>query len=202
MNSRTILAVAVVALMAVSFAVPMEQSDSTITSIEIVEGKNIYVDRGNTVTIHLKYTADQNTNCTVSLYDVSSNKEIWSDRLTIDVGTYDDYEIVIDYDKSGAASVPMKLTFMSGSTQVYEDVKFTLTYNTSIWSNPAIYVTIIVIVILVIALVVYKSRMAPSSKNQMTFEQVEAMKAAEKSAKKPAPAKKSERQRYLDSKKK
>lgn len=60
--------------------------------------------------------------------------------------------------------------------------------------------------ILIIAFVVYKSRMAPKKeKNTLTFEQIEAEKQAKKSApaKESAPsAAKTERQRYLASKKK
>ena len=203
MKSRSILALAVLALMALAFVAPMAQADSEVTSIEIVEGKNITVQRGNTVTIHLAYTATQNANCIVSLYDVSSTSPIWSDRMTINVGTYDDFEIPITYDKKGASSVSMKITFMNGSTEVYKDLKFTLTYATSIWDNGAIYGAIIVIIILVVAFIVYRSRTSAATKNKLTFEQIEAAKATEKAPQnEKTTAKKSERQRYLDSKKK
>ena len=97
----------------------------------------------------------------------------------------------------------MKLTYTRGGSDT--SVYFDINYTTSIWSNAAIYIAIIAIVILVIALVLFKSRMAPKQKNQLTFEQIEAEKQAQKTSKpveKKPSASKSERQRYLASKKK
>ncbi len=204
MKFKALLAVAALVLVSLACFVPAESDDAAISSAYIEQGTSIYVDRGSTFTITVKYIADQNTSKTVTVYD-SGNNVVWKDRIAFLVDQYGDtsFDIKINSnDIKSSAPVNMKISFENGA---YKDLYFTLNYNTSIWDNGAIYVAIIVIVILVIALVVFKSRMTPKAdKNTLTFEQIEAQRRVEKEAapaKKSAPVK-SERQRYLESKKK
>ena len=201
MKFKALLAVAALVLVSLACFVPAESDDAKINSAYIDGGSNVYVDRGSTFTVTVKYTASQPETRTVTVYD-SGNNEVWKERIQFKAGDYS-FDIKINSsDIKSQAPVNMKISFENGA---YKDLYFTLNYNTSIWDNGAIYVAIIVIVILVIALVVFKSRMTPKAdKNTLTFEQIEAQRRVEKEAapaKKSAPVK-SERQRYLESKKK
>ena len=201
MKFKALLAVAFLVAVSLFCFAPCEENEATITNAYIEQGSSITVDADKPFTITVHYTNDVNTTKTVKVIDTSNGSTVWEDRIQFNVGEYSfDINLTSDMIKS-SAPIYMKITFENG---VYKDLYFTLNYTTSIWSNGAIYVAIIVIVILVIALVVFKSRMAPkATKNTLTFEQIEAQRQSEKAApvKKSAPVK-TERQKYLESKKK
>jgi hypothetical protein len=188
----------------------MDEDDAKINSVVLENGSKVSMQKGDTVMLVLDFETSGNDTCKISLYDTAKpNTPVYTETKTLSSGS-SKLEIPLSYEKD-ASQVHMMIKFTSTSgTTLYESIYFDLTYTTSIWSNPALYGAIIVVVILVIALVVYKSRMAPKKeKNTLTFEQIEAEKQAQKNAaatqkkeeKKPSAAK-SERQRYLASKKK
>ena len=204
MKSKALFAATLMLAMALAFVIPAGESDGTVSSITVDGGNVIHMERDKSVTIVLTYVADRNDSCVINVYDRSNASVplIEPFTQTFDVTDEGKIEIPFSYNKAGASSVQLKITF---SNDVYKDVYVTVEYSTSIWGNWATYGVIIVIIILIAALVVYKSRAAPKQQNQLTFEEIEAQKKAEKSAapeKKSAPAAKTERQRYLDSKKK
>jgi len=210
MKAKALLTIAVVFALAFAMFVPMDEDDAKINSVVLENGSKVSMQKGDTVMLILDFDTDGMNTCKITLYDTSKpNSPIYTDTQTLKSGE-SQVEIPLSYEKD-ASQVHMKITFTTTSgTTLYESIYFDLTYTTSIWSNPALYGAIIVVVILVIALVVYKSRMAPKKeKNTLTFEQIEAEKQAQKNAaatqkkeeKKPSAAK-SERQRYLASKKK
>jgi len=206
MKTKAIMAALLMAVAAFAFAVPADSGDATITSMSIEGGTNLHVDKGKPFTFTLNYFADRNDTITASVYDVSSpSNPVWSDKVSLIVNDAGKIDVSMQYDKN-ASQVHMKITFMSGSTKAYDDIYFDITYNTSLWDNWAVYGVIILLIVAVLAFVLFKSRSAPKEKNKLTFEQIEAEKNAEKAApapeKKKAPAVKSERQRYLDSKRK
>jgi len=209
MKAKALLTIAVVFALAFAMFVPMDEDDAKINSVVLENGSKVSMQKGDTVMLILDFDTDGMNTCKITLYDTSKpNSPIYTDTQTLKSGE-SQVEIPLSYEKD-ASQVHMKITFTTTSgTTLYESIYFDLTYTTSIWSNPALYGAIIVVVILVIALVVYKSRMAPKKeKNTLTFEQIEAEKQAQKNAaatqkreEKPSAAK-SERQRYLASKKK
>ncbi|MBO4356856.1 MAG: hypothetical protein J5813_01630 [Candidatus Methanomethylophilaceae archaeon] len=198
MKYKAILAVALMLVMAFAVSMPVDESDATIQTVTIDEGKNISVTKGSTVTLNVTYKADRNDTVTVGVYSSSDTKNpIVTQKESILSG---EYTFQIQFSTEDVKEGKMYLDFGSAYSKVY----FDLSYKTSIWSNWTTYMVIIVIIILVVAVILFKSRMAPKQKNQMTFEQIEAQKQAEKTApkkEKAAPVK-SERQRYLESKKK
>ena len=201
MKTKALFAVALMLLMAFAFVIPAEDDDATITSMSIEGGNTITVDQGKTVKIVLDYTTDRNEGCTIKIVKVSDNTTVHNQYYSLVSGA-GSLEIYLD-DLGNTSPGKMKLTYTSGGSDT--SFYFEINYTTSIWSNAAIYIAIIAIVILVIALVLFKSRMAPKQKNQLTFEQIEAEKQAQKTSKpeeKKPSASKSERQRYLASKKK
>ena len=202
MKAKAILVVAVFALSSLALLAPAACYDAEITSMSIEGGNVVTIDRDKGGSITLLYTADRNTTCTISIYDAALSTPVSSREVKLNA----DSDIIVmdlDYNKKGQDQVQMKLTFTNGGTTLYKDIGFTLKYSTSIWSNWAVYGIIIAIVILIIALVVFKSRIAPKKeKNALTFEQIEAEKQAQKEAPKQNKTEvKSERQRYLASKK-
>ncbi len=201
MKAKAVLAVAILFAMAFAVSVPMESGDATVTEIYIEGGNNITVDKDKGTTLTLHYKADKNDTSIVSLYMSSSSEALWSQKIVFDVTDDGTFQIPLDTAGYPNGPVQMKITF---SNNIYNDISFTVNFNTSIWSEWTTYAVILVIVILIIALVVYKSRTAPKAKNQLTFEQVEAMKQAEKNDQgaERKSAVRSERQRYLSSKKK
>lgn len=204
MKSKALLAAALMLAMALTFVIPAGESDGTVSSITVEGGDVIKMDRDKTVEIVLDYVADRNDTCVINVYDRSNPSIPLIEPISQTFEVTDEGKIVIpfNYNKSGAGSIQLKITF---SNDVYKDVYLTVEYNTSIWGNWTTYGVIIVIIILIAALVIYKSRSAPKEKNQLTFEEIEAQKKAERTAapKEKAPAAaKTERQRYLDSKKK
>ncbi|WII06918.1 hypothetical protein PED39_04835 [Methanomassiliicoccales archaeon LGM-RCC1] len=201
MKTKALFAVALMLLMAFAFVIPAEDDDAAITSMSIEGGNTITVDQGKTVKIVLDYTTDRNEGCTIKIVKVSDNTTVHNQYYSLVSGA-GSLEIYLD-DLGNTSPGKMKLTYTSGGSDT--SFYFDINYTTSIWSNAAIYIAIIAIVILVIALVLFKSRMAPKQKNQLTFEQIEAEKQAQKTSKpeeKKPSASKSERQRYLASKKK
>ena len=201
MKTKALFAVALMLLMAFAFVAPVEDDDAAITSMSIEGGNSITVDQGKAVTIVLNYTTDRPEGCYIKIVKVSDNSTVHNQYYSLISGT-STLEITLD-NLGNTSPGKMKLTYTNGGTDT--TINFEINYTTSIWGNAAIYVAIIVIVILVIALVLFKSRMAPKQKNQLTFEQVEAERQAQKTAKpeeKKPSASKSERQRYLASKKK
>jgi hypothetical protein len=206
MKAKAIVAVAL--MLAVSFAlvVPMDSSDADFTKLSLEGGNKVSMEKGDEITLHVDYTSTSMTTLRVIVYDKAGSmaNPVYKQDVTFKVGDHVlDIPFTCDKDSS---PVYMRIAFMQGSTEV-DHIDFEVNYTSSIWSNPALYVAIIVVVILVIALVVYKSRTAPKrDKSTLTFEQIEAERQAQKSAapkKEAAPsAAKSERQKYLASKKK
>lgn len=205
MKTKAILVTAIMVAACFAFVLPAESDDAAITSMSIEGGNTVYADRGKDINFTLKYFADRNDTITVKIFDISApNTAVWTENVNLIVN--DDGYIYVDmsYNKN-APQVQMKITFTAGSNPAYNDIYFTLSYNTSIWDNWAVYGVIIALIVAILALVLFKSRYSsPKEKNTMTFEQIEAQKNAQKVEKpeKKAPAVKSERQRYLDSKKK
>lgn len=203
MKFKALLGIALVLMMAFVVVAPADDSDATVTSMTIEGGDVIKLDKSRGGTLVINYVADENKNTTVRLIDTTNNNvERWSDNIMIKSTDEGKIEIPLDTDNYPSGSVRMKVTFENA--QVYSDLYFKIEYTTSIWSNWTTYVAIIVVIILIAALVLYKSRAAPKEKNQLTFEEIEAQKQAQKAAvkeEKPTAAK-SERQRYLASKKK
>jgi ATP-dependent Zn protease len=204
MKFKAAFAVAVMTLMAFAVCIPAESDDAALKSVTIEQGYNLTFDKDRGMTITVDYKSDKNESCTVTLYNTATSKAVWSQRMDFEVGG-GSFTIPLETQNNelypGNSSTNMKITFTNPA--VYQDVTFTINYTTSIWSNWAIYAAIIIVVILIAALVVFKSRMAPKEKNQMTFEQIEAMKQAEKENQpERKSAVRSERRRYLDSKKK
>ena len=204
MKTKAIIAAAIMVAASFMILVPMLENDAAVNSISIEGGNTITVDRATGGVIVLNYNSTGNSSCTVSLYDAAYSTPIYSELVYFSSGD-GSISIPLVYDKKDQSQVQMKITFKNGSTEVYKDIYFTLKYTTSIWSNWAVYGIIAAVVILIIALVIFKSRSAPKKdKNTLTFEQIEAEKQAQKSAPKETPRSevKSERQRYLASKKK
>ena len=201
MKTKAVLTVALLLAMAFAVAVPMELDDAKVSEIYIEGGNNITVDKEKGTTLTLHYKADKNETCTVMLFMSSSSIPLWSEKIVFDVTDDGTFQIPLDTASYPNGPVQMKITF---SNNVYNDIAFTVNFYTSIWSDWTIYAVIAVIIILIAALVIYKSRTAPKDKNQLTFEQVEAMKQAEKENQgtERKSAARSERQRYLSSKKK
>lgn len=202
MKAKALLTATVVFALAFAMFVPADVDGADINYITLENGNSISMERGSTITLVLDYNVEKNYTCTISIYDSGNGKLVSEGRYSFSVGTHS-LEIPFSYDKD-SSQAHMKITFSNGMS--YNDIFFDVSYTSSIWSNPALYGAIIVVVILIIAFVVYKSRMAPKKeKNTLTFEQIEAEKQAKKSApaKESAPsAAKTERQRYLASKKK
>ena len=201
MKTKAILAVALLLAMAfAAFAVPTEDADAA-NKIEIeLKGGNTYnVSKGSTVNLTLVYTSDRNYSSDVSVYVSGESTPITTEKIRFNVVVDGEFTISFKADKSG----PMYISF--DNEKVHDNIYFKVNFETSIWENWGIYAAIIIVVLLIVIFVIYKTRTAPKQKNQLTFEQIEAERQANKAvASKPkseAPVK-SERQRYLQSKKK
>ncbi len=200
MKSKAILAVALLLAMALAaFAIPAEDTDAANKiEIELKDGNTYNVSKGSTVTLTLVYTnTDRNYSSDVSVYVSGSSTPVTTETIRFIVSDQPvEEKISFTADKSG----PMYISF---TKDVHDKIYFKVNFETSIWDNWGIYAAIIIVVLLIVIFVVYKTRTAPKQKNQLTFEQIEAerqAKAAAPKAKTEAP--KSERQRYLQSKKK
>ena len=206
MKTKALFAVAL--MLAVSFAmvIPADDSDATVSGFSLEGGNKISMGRGDTITLHVNYTSDFPTTLRVIITDKSQPQAdpVFRENMEFKAGG-GTLDIPFTYDK-GDSPVYMKIAFIQGSLEVGH-IDFEVSYSSSIWSNPALYVAIIIVVVLIIIFVVYKSRTAPKKdKNTLTFEQIEAERQAQRSTaapKKEAPsAAKSERQKYLASKRK
>ena len=206
MQTKVLIAAAL--MLAVSFAmvIPADDSDAAVGDFSLEEGTKISIERGDTITLHVRYTSDFPTTLRVVITDKSQPQAdpVFRENMEFKAGG-GTLEITYNYDK-GDSPVYMKIAFIQGSLAVGH-IDYEVNYTSSIWSNPALYVAIIIVVVLIIIFVVYKSRTAPKKdKNTLTFEQIEAERQAQRSSaapKKEAPsATKSERQKYLASKRK
>ena len=200
MKIKSIFAIALVLAMALVCVIPADDSDAAkVQSITLDNGKNITISSGDSITLSLTYTSASNPSCTISVYETSNpSKKVLTQDVIFQAGTY---TLTLDsFKMSGSSSTNMCIEF---SNDVYDKLYFTVNFSKSPWDNWGIYAAIAIVVILIIIFVVWKTRNTPKEKNQLTFEQVEAQKQAEKNAStsKAAPVK-SERQRYLQSKKK
>jgi len=200
MKMKAILAAALVVAMAFALVVPMDLSDGAIT---IKHDSKVTFDANTGGIIELKYVSDVSKPVTITVTDASTGEVV--------------FESVYEFNSTGGQEESLGVPIPSGSgTKVYnftfsdtsiKGFNITVKYDAGFWSNWTVYAVIIVIAILIAALVLFKSRM-PKAKNTLTFEQVEAMKQAEReSAAQPKAEKKSsgastERQKYLASKKK
>ncbi len=199
MKFKAVLAVALLLAMAFACVMPYDENDAANkVDIKLKDGTSYSVTKGDNLTLTFVYSAESNYNSTVKIYSSGeSSKVLYEEKIRFDVGTDIEKEIKFAADASGS----MVIQFSDG---VHDNMSFNISYKTSIWDNWTTYVAIIVVIILIVALILYKSRTAPKQKNQLTFEQIEAQKQADKVApkeRKSAPVK-SERQRYLESKKK
>ena len=207
MKTKALLAVALMLTVSFAMVVPADDSDAAVSNISLEGGNKISMERGDSIVLRINYTADSPTTLRVIITDKSQPyaDPVYKKDENFKSGT-NVLEIPFTYDK-GSSPVYMKIAFIQGSLEVAH-IDFEVNYTSSIWSNPALYVAIIIVVVLIIAFVVYKSRTAPKrDKNTLTFEQIEAERQAQRSAaaapKKEAPsAAKSERQKYLASKRK
>jgi hypothetical protein len=207
MKTKVLLATALMLAMAFALAVPAETNDASVISIVLDGDTTIKTSSGDTVTLTFNYETDRNDTMYVVAYYVSDGKAVGpytkDDPLSVKLKSG---EGSFDMDLTPQKQGKIKMTFVNDSGKsVYSDMYLSIEFSTSLWGNWTTYAAIIVVVILIVALVVYKSRLAPAKeKNTLTFEQIEAEKQAQKTAtKQEAPsAAKSERQRYLASKKK
>lgn len=193
-----LLAVAVAAI-----AIPAEETDAA-NILDIKLKKTSYeIEDGDDITLTLIYNNDSiNYPSTVEIYSASNpDKVLYSERVEFmpDIGGEQELNITFEPSKSGT----LYIRFVD--TEVHSDMSFKVSFTESIWSDWKIYAAIVVIIILIVVLIAYKSRTStPKEKNAVSFEQLEAQRQAQKAApkeKKSAPVK-SERQRYLESKKK
>ena len=203
MKAKAVLAVAVLLAMAFVCFAPADDSDAANQfDIKLKDGSSYTVSEGRALTITLVYTlTDRNHTSNIDIYLASDpSNPVYSERYTFQVDSSGSTEKTITFTPAKAGSMYIKFS----NEDVHDNINFTVSFSTSIWSNWTTYLVIIVVIILIVALVVFKSRMAPKQKNQLTFEQIEAQRQSQKAAPKEerkAPVK-SERQRYLESKKK
>ena len=201
MKYKAALTVALLLAVAAVGVIPMVADDSDADNkFEITLKESSYnVTDGREITVILVYKTDTNYNSTVTVVQASNPSHVLHTekvRFNADAMNYQEYPLKFDADYSGT----ILIKFSDG---VHDDISFNISFKTSIWSQGSTYLVIIVIIILIVALVVYKSRTSTKTKSTLTFEEVEAQKQAAKSApKEPKKEVKSERQRYLDSKKK
>jgi len=201
MKIKSILAIALILAMACVCIIPADDSDAAkVQSITLDNGKNINISSGDSITLSLTYTSTSNPSCTITVYETSNpSKKVLTQDVIFKAG--ETITLTLDpFKMSGSSSTNMCIEF---SNDVYDKLYFTVNFTKSPWDNWGIYAAIAIVAILIIIFVVWKTRNTPKEKNQLTFEQVEAQKQAEKAAvagkKEPV---KSERQRYLKSKKK
>ncbi len=199
--------VAVLALAVVCLAPIVDDNDaasnSTLKDVYIKDN-DITLSKDGEGSVTISYIATSTFNGTITIKDGS--KEVYSENVKFYADTEkQEYTVNFVYGdgKSGTS-----LSLILDGTDYNKSMIFNITYNSTIWDHGSTYLVIIVVIILIIALVVYKSRNAPKKeKNTLTFEQVEAEKQASRNNTAPTkesktPAVKSERQRYLASKKK
>ena len=201
MKTKAIFAVALILAVALTaFALPSEDTDAANRiQIELKDGSSYNVSKGSTLTLTLVYTnTDRNYTSTVDVCASGSTTPIATKTIRFIVSDQKVEETIsFTADKSG----PMYISF---SNDVHDNIYFKVNFETSIWENWGIYAAIIIVALLIVAFVIYKTRTAPKQKNQLTFEQIEAERQASKAApaKPKSEAPKSARQRYLQSKKK
>ncbi len=201
MKTKAILAVALLLAVALTaLALPSEDTDAVDEfQVKLKGGSTYNVSKGSTLTLTLVYT-NTGTVLTseVNVCASGSTTPIVTEKIQF-IHSDQEVEETISFtaDKSG----PMYISFSNG---IHDKIHFKVNFETSIWENWGIYAAIIIVALLIVAFVIYKTRTTPKQKNQLTFEQIEAERQASKMAapKTKSEAPKSERQRYLQSKKK
>jgi hypothetical protein len=165
-------------MLAVSFAAvaPTDDIDAKPSGFTLEGGNKISMEKGATVTLRIHYNSDINTTLRLVITDKANpHVDVYKQDVVIKVGQDNVIEVPFSYDK-GSSPVYMKISFFQGGLTVGH-IDFEVNYTSSIWSNPALYVAIIIVVILIIAFIVYKVRTAPKrDKNTLTFEQIEAQR--------------------------
>ncbi len=207
MKTKAVFAIALMLAVSFAMAIPADDdSDAMASGFSLEGGNKISIERGDAITLHINYESDSNTTLRVVITDKSQPQAdpVFKENMGFKAGG-GTLDVTYTYDK-GDSPVYMKIAFIQGSLEV-DHIYYEVNYTSSIWSNPALYVAIIIVVVLIIIFIVYKSRTAPKKdRNTLTFEQIEAERQAQRSAaapKKEAPsAAKSERQKYLSSKRK
>ena len=203
MKIKAMLVVGFMLLMALAIVVPAEEDDAALENVYIEGGNVIKVNKSSGGTLTLCYSSERNYTSIVNLVDRSTGVTLWSENVSFRAVSDGKIGIPLNTADYPSDTTKMKITFENKS--VYDrDIQFTIEYTTSVWGQWTTYAAIIIVVLLIVVFVVYKSRTAPKQTDQLTFEQVEAEKQAQKSAPKEEKqtAAKSERQRYLASKKK
>jgi len=201
MKTKAILAAMLVLAIGFAMAIPMDGNEATIT---IQHESKITFNANDGGVIELKYVSDVSKPVTITVTDASSGAQVFKNTYEF-VSTGGQTEsILVPLLGPGSGSKVLNFTF---SDPEIKGFNITITYDAGFWSNWAVYAVFIAIALLIVALVIFKSR-APKAKNTLTFEQIEAMKQAERAeASQPKATKKSsggstERQKYLASKKK
>ncbi len=201
MKMKAVLAAVLVLAMAIALAVPMESDDGAI-SVQ-PESYKITLDANNGGIVAINYVSDVSKPVTITVTDAATGEVMFENIYTFN-STGGQKETV--YVPIGPNSGTKTLNFTFSDPEI-KGFNITVKFDAGFWSNWTVYAVIIVIAILIAALVLFKSR-TPKAKNTLTFEQVEAMKQAEREvASQPKAEKRSsggstERQKYLASKKK
>ncbi|MBR4503753.1 MAG: hypothetical protein IKP20_02085 [Candidatus Methanomethylophilaceae archaeon] len=197
-----IAAIAVLALILVS--APASDADLSITgngtgSFDTFSGGSIYFDVRNTAeACTIDVTVTENGKVIKEMKGVAIAEgldEASTTRVNVNLS---------DYKTEGTHRFTVKCVGPNGVDFTPSEYTTTVDVAKNVLSNWTTYVVIIVAVIAIAIIIFIKMREKPKKKMDMTFEQLEAEKAAKKAAKKapsqPAPS--TERKRYLSEKKK
>jgi preprotein translocase subunit SecG len=197
-----IAAIAVLALILVS--APASDADLSITgngtgSFDTFSGGSIYFDVRNTAeACTIDVTVTENGKVIKEMKGVAIAEGLDEDSTTrVNVN-------LSDYKTEGTHRFTVKCVGPNGVDFTPSEYTTTVDVAKNVLSNWTTYVVIIVAVIAIAIIIFIKMREKPKKKMDMTFEQLEAERAAKKAAKKapsqPAPS--TERKRYLSEKKK
>jgi preprotein translocase subunit SecG len=197
-----IAAIAVLALILVS--APASDADLSITgngtgSFDTFSGGSIYFDVRNTAeACTIDVTVTENGKVIKEMKGVAIAEgldEASTTRVNVNLS---------DYKTEGTHRFTVKCVGPNGVDFTPSEYTTTVDVAKNVLSNWTTYVVIIVAVIAIAIIIFIKMREKPKKKMDMTFEQLEAERAAKKAAKKapsqPAPS--TERKRYLSEKKK
>ena len=198
----TIAAIAVLALILVS--APASDADLSITgngtgSFDTFSGGSIYFDVRNTAeACAIDVTVTENGKVIKEMKGVAIAEgldEASTTRVNVNLS---------DYKTEGTHRFTVKCVGPNGVDFTPSEYTTTVDVAKNVLSNWTTYVVIIVAVIAIAIIIFIKMREKPKKKMDVTFEQLEAERAAKKAAKKapsqPAPS--TERKRYLSEKKK
>lgn len=205
MKMKSIAVFALIALLAISIAPLAEESDATASINN--PGETFKFDNMSGGT--LKFSVyNQGGSFEMSVSVQENGKEVAS-KSGIQVAATSTTEVSIpmgDFKSVGTHQLTIVCT--PADQFSHNTLNVTVEVSKNILSNWVTYIVIIVVIIVVVVFAYLKIRDSPKKESTMTFEELEAQRKADmaqKSEKKSqglAAAPKTERQRYLDSKKK